>query len=905
MKSSPKGPKSALFALSLLCVALIFPGWAHAGGDPLRTLVLVNRQDPISLDAGARYIRARNIPASRLLILDLPTSDSISLTDFQNLVATPVADFITTHQLETEIDAAAICWRTPFQVTQASGDANGLSSALYYGYKTSPPPCSIPAATVSAYYEVETAFDRNLPAFAGPRLLTWHVPSGNRSRAYALIDRSALADATHPSGTVIYAHTTDINRNVRWPLYEAPVVASTFLPASLTQQILVTNAIANVPDLMGHMIGRRTEPAGLFSNTFVPGALADHLTSFGGQLSGSSQMDILTWIEAGASASYGTVIEPCNYTSKFPDPRVHFWYARGFSAAEAYLMSVENPYQGVIVGDGLCQPFARPPLLSVTGLATNQTVSGIVNLNLQADGSDSTQRVVRVEVWLDDRLQGVAAEAAFDGSESITGTVDGRSRTYNLFPGDTLSDVSAGLASDLNGIGFFQKEATASAHGDRITLRHDDIGTDGAGVTYSVSTSGARIHATSATPALVNTPFAARRECFIDAPVVNGDTFTLTVDLSSEPPVTLTTNVTAGATVADITNNLIAQLNSHPTLQGPDGVNAQFPAHFTSTVSSFHVFANTPGFAGHNHRVSLTSTSTADTAPPSLANLNSNEDTLRAQGMLFIHEGLASLSDTWAIDTTDLPDGPHEVTAVAIEGSAVRSRKHVRIPFLVDNHALACVLTLPEAGLPYLRGRPLPFAVTATPDGAPITNLTLRINGRPITNATHTATWSGTIPTDDLGAGSWQLEVLAEDNTGKATLSAPVSFTIETDLDADGLADEWEEFHFGDTATADASSNNDSDSASDLDEYLGDSDPLSDSSSPLLGIEWVGGIPRLGYATSTNRFYLVEHRVDLTNSNGWSVLLPEQRGDGTPELIDDAPRAADEKQTYRLQIKRP
>ena len=50
------------------------------------------------------------------------------------------------------------------------------------------------------------------------------------------------------------------------------------------------------------------------TNTFVPGALADHLTSYGGQIPNTGQMSAIVWLQAGASASFGTVKEPCAYT---------------------------------------------------------------------------------------------------------------------------------------------------------------------------------------------------------------------------------------------------------------------------------------------------------------------------------------------------------------------------------------------------------------------------------------------------------------------------------------------------------------------------------------------------------------------------------------------------------------
>ncbi len=70
--------------------------------------------------------------------------------------------------------------------------------------------------------------------------------------------------------------------------------------------------------------------------TFMPGALADHLTSVGGDLYGNSQMSILKWLDMGATASFGTVSEPCNYWQKFPNPLVLLkWYVQGATALEA------------------------------------------------------------------------------------------------------------------------------------------------------------------------------------------------------------------------------------------------------------------------------------------------------------------------------------------------------------------------------------------------------------------------------------------------------------------------------------------------------------------------------------------------------------------------------------------
>jgi uncharacterized protein (TIGR03790 family) len=92
----------------------------------------------------------------------------------------------------------------------------------------------------------------------------------------------------------------------------------------------------------------------------VPGALADHLTSLGGDLLGDGQMSSLRWLGAGATASYGSVSEPCNYWQKFPNPTVLLkHYVQGNSAIEAYWKSVAWPTQGLFIGEPLAAPYRK------------------------------------------------------------------------------------------------------------------------------------------------------------------------------------------------------------------------------------------------------------------------------------------------------------------------------------------------------------------------------------------------------------------------------------------------------------------------------------------------------------------------------------------------------------------
>jgi uncharacterized protein (TIGR03790 family) len=77
-------------------------------------------------------------------------------------------------------------------------------------------------------------------------------------------------------------------------------------------------------------------------------------------LTDSSQMSALKWLEAGATGSYGTVVEPCNFPQKFSDPAILIGrYVNGDTLIEAYWKSVAWPGQGVFIGEPLAIPFRR------------------------------------------------------------------------------------------------------------------------------------------------------------------------------------------------------------------------------------------------------------------------------------------------------------------------------------------------------------------------------------------------------------------------------------------------------------------------------------------------------------------------------------------------------------------
>jgi hypothetical protein len=130
------------------------------------------------------------------------------------------------------------------------------------------------------------------------------------------------------------------------------------------------DALEGRPDVMFEFTGVALV-ASIASNSFLDGAIADHLTSYGGVLIGSGQTSALEWLSAGATGSYGTSTEPCSFRAKFPEPGVVIaHYLSGETLLEAYWKSVQMPGQGVFIGDPLARPFG--------GVRVARTASGTV-----------------------------------------------------------------------------------------------------------------------------------------------------------------------------------------------------------------------------------------------------------------------------------------------------------------------------------------------------------------------------------------------------------------------------------------------------------------------------------------------------------------------------------------------
>ena len=149
-------------------------------------------------------------------------------------------------------------------------------------------------------------------------------------------------------------------------------------------------------DVAGAVIGTASFDWKKSESVMLPGAICEHLTSFGGVMSAKAgQTPLSEFLRHGAAGSSGTVTEPYAIPMKFPSPKMHVHYARGCTLAEAFYQSVPGPFHLLIVGDPLCRPWARIPEVTVGGIPADKKVQGTITLTATA----SLPEEGRVKQW--------------------------------------------------------------------------------------------------------------------------------------------------------------------------------------------------------------------------------------------------------------------------------------------------------------------------------------------------------------------------------------------------------------------------------------------------------------------------------------------------------------------------
>jgi uncharacterized protein (TIGR03790 family) len=315
--------------------------------------LLINMADPYSVAVGEYYAERRGIPQEHVLRVILPVRPTLTEAEFETLTAQ------VREHMGAQVQGLALAWTQPYAV-----DCNSITSALGQGFQPDICKQTCGPAIASRYFN-STSSQPFTRYGVRPSML---LASRSVASAKRMIDRGMASDHQlgklgGPPASAVFVSTADKARNVRAALFP-PAGA---VPGRVTQVVRMDTSghAAEMHDDAARRVVLYQTGLALVDDLnridWLPGALADHLTSFGGRLLDSQgQTSALDWLEAGATASYGTVSEPCNHSQKFPHPQLLLaHYLRGASALEAYWRSVAWPAQGVFIGEPLAAPYAR------------------------------------------------------------------------------------------------------------------------------------------------------------------------------------------------------------------------------------------------------------------------------------------------------------------------------------------------------------------------------------------------------------------------------------------------------------------------------------------------------------------------------------------------------------------
>jgi len=301
--------------------------------------VVYNAANAASARIAAYYAQRRGVPAANVVGLTVPDETVISRVELA-LLREELLD-----RLPSSVQSLLLVWSKPYAV-----ECMSITTAFAAGYQSGfcEPGCG--RTTINPLFDTQGW----LPADTTGWLPAMLLPSQDEALARAVIDRGVQADGSRPPGIAYLVRTQDESRNVR----AAGYADTEDLVASRIRVLEETTPVRGpIPDAIAYFTGTE-RVAELRQIAFRPGAAADHLTSTGGVLGGSGQMPAIEWLRQGATASYGSVSEPCNHPGKFPSPAIFLdHYLRGDSLLEAYWKSVAMPGQGLFIGEPLARPY--------------------------------------------------------------------------------------------------------------------------------------------------------------------------------------------------------------------------------------------------------------------------------------------------------------------------------------------------------------------------------------------------------------------------------------------------------------------------------------------------------------------------------------------------------------------
>ncbi len=488
-------------ALLVLLSLLVLAPAALAGGSAETTLVVVNDDSPLSKQVANHYVKLRGIPSTHVCrVSGIPNLTVITLAQYQERIWGPISKFLDEHKLWEEIDTVALSADFPFGVDyRADIDVKAdrwkkppykfhvasITSLIYlhrnmadhaylnlgvnrYARNSDIDPRKAHGFRSRYVWSKELTPKTDADDDAKTRYLlavmlaATGIQGNTTPEVLACLDRGAASDGTQPKGRIYMMENKNVRATTRMPMFDALATQlARLIPEAVRLKQGEEGQDGKLPigkdDVMGCVAGTASCNWVKSKSTMLPGAIVEHLTSFGGKLDGSGQTKLTEFIRHGATGTSGTVTEPFAIPHKFPLPFIHGYYAEGSSLAEAFYQSMMGPYQLLVLGEPLARPYAKFAKVKIAAPDTKAPWTGTVEVKADVKMPKDVEPA-SLELWVDGQL--VAEEPAGEALTLDTTTLD-----------DGVHDVRLVVVEDT-------MIETRSAHRAEITIKNterDDV----------------------------------------------------------------------------------------------------------------------------------------------------------------------------------------------------------------------------------------------------------------------------------------------------------------------------------------------------------------------------------------------------------------------------------------------
>jgi uncharacterized protein (TIGR03790 family) len=372
---------------------------ALRGAESGESVVLIyNARMPDSKDVANHYAARRNVPGRQILGLKLPTSETMSRTEYREQLQEPLLKFLEKNKLfvyppardgndekdqrpiAAKVRYAVLCYGVPLRIaedpTLADPGAEKIAEPLRRnGAAVDSELCTLPVKNPSAPLAgpLVNRLYAKVGALLNPTnglLMVARLDGPSAAVARALVDKALDAETNGLWGRAYFDLRGITNGEYKkgddW-IRGAAEITHRFgfetVADNKPETFSAAFPMSQIALYAGWYDANASGPFARPNVEFMPGAFAYHLQSFSAQtLRSTTEHWCGPLLAAGATATMGSIDEP--FLDGTPNVEIFFagWLPGGFTFGEAaYASQRVVSWQTTVIGDPLYRPFGKTP----------------------------------------------------------------------------------------------------------------------------------------------------------------------------------------------------------------------------------------------------------------------------------------------------------------------------------------------------------------------------------------------------------------------------------------------------------------------------------------------------------------------------------------------------------------